>query len=77
MCVWGGAGSCVLPSCIMALVGGGVLCLAVVYHGFRGGGSCVLPLYIMALGGILGLVVVYHGFRGGGGPRFCRSISWL
>ena len=41
---------------------GGVLGLAVVYHGFRGGG-------------VLGLAVVYHGFRGG--PRFCRGISWL
>ena len=61
----------------MALLGGGgVLCLAVVYHGFRGGGgSCVLPVYIMALGGVLGLAVVYHGFRGG--PRSCRCISWL
>ena len=58
----------------MAL-GGGVLGLAVVYHGFRGGGSWVLPLYIMALGGVLGLAVVYHSFRGG--PRFCRCISWL
>ena len=55
----GGGGSCVLPVYIMAL--GGVLGLAVVYHGFRGGVLC--------------LAGVYHGFRGGGGS--CRCISWL
>ena len=48
----------------MALGGGGFLCLAVVYHGFRGGG-------------VLGLAVVYHGLRGGGVPWSFRCISWL
>ena len=38
------------------LRGGGFLGLSVVYHGFRGGGSWILQLYIMALGG--GIAVV-------------------
>ena len=53
----------------MALGGGGVLGLAVVYHGFRGNHRS-LPLYNMALVG--------GGGGGLGGCRgSCRCISWL
>ena len=75
--MWGGgAGSWVLPLYIMVLEG--VLCLAVVYHGFtgRGGGVlCLTFVYHGFRGGVLCLAVVYHGFRGS--PGSCRSISWL
>ena len=51
----------------MCVGGGGVLGLAVVYHGFRGGPvscRCVSWLYWEG-GGVLCLTFVYHGFRGG------------
>ena len=45
--------------------GGGVLGLAVVYHGFRGGPVSCRCIYMPKGGGLLGVAVVYHDFSWG------------